>query len=224
MAARTAPAKAPSGRADKRRRAILDAARDLFLEKGYVATTLVDVVARSGGSLATIYELFGNKRGLFEIVLLEHANPVIESITLADGPRDPEARLTLIARRYLEKVLDPRIVAWWRTMMAEAAYTPELRDIFLSKEGGAVVTSLAHYLQAQTKAGSLHIADEERAAAQFFELVRGGLHRRALVGDTTMPSAGEIDAQVRAAVHVFLNGYAAGSRRTPSRRSPRRHP
>lgn len=224
MVARTSPAKAPSGRADKRRRAILDAARDLFLEKGYIATTLADVVARSGGSLATIYELFGNKRRLFEVVLLEHANPVIESITVADGPREPEARLNMIARRYLEKVLDPDIVAWWRTMIAEAAHTPELRDIFLSKEGGAVVQSLAQYLQAQARAGSLQIADAERAAAQFFELVRGGLHRRALVGDTTMPSATEMEAQVRAAVHVFLHGYAVDPRRAPRRRTSRRHP
>ncbi len=205
MAARTAPAKAPSGRADKRRRAILDAARDLFLEKGYVATTLVDVVARSGGSLATIYELFGNKRGLFEIVLLEHANPVIESITLADGPRDPEARLTLIARRYLEKVLDPRIVAWWRTMMAEAAYTPELRDIFLSKEGGAVV-QLARPLSPR--------ANEGRFAAHR----RRGTRRRAVlrIGARRPPSpgtGGRHDAAQR-----------RRDRRPSSRRRPRLSP
>jgi TetR/AcrR family transcriptional regulator, mexJK operon transcriptional repressor len=224
MTGRTTPRSAPSGRADKRRRAILDAARDLFLEKGYTATTLADVVARSGGSLATIYELFGNKRGLFEVVIREHANPIIESITLADGPSDPEVRLTEIGRRYLQRVLDPRLVAWWRTMFSEAAGNAELRNIFLSKAGGPVVHSLAIYLKAQTEAGTLDIADTERAAGQFFELVRGHLHRRALVGDTGVRRPTEIDAQVRAAVHVFLHGYTAHPRRARARRSPRRLP
>jgi len=211
----------PTERTDKRRRAILDAARDLFFEKGYAATTLADVVARAGGSLATIYQLFGNKRGLFEVVILEHANPIIESITLAEGPTDPESRLTTIGRRYLQQVLKPRFVAWWRTMCTEAVHTPELREIILSKEAGPVMQSLSAYLKAQSKAGTLDIEDTERAAGQFFELVRGRLYRRALVGDTTVAGAAEIEAQVTSAVRVFLHGYATRTRRT-STRFPRR--
>ena len=221
MPDRTPPPATASGRSDRRRRAILDAARDLFFEKGYAATTLADVVARAGGSLATIYALFGNKRGLFEVVIREHANPIIESITLAEGPTDPASRLTTIGRRYLQQVLQPRFVAWWRTMCSEAVHTPELREIILSKESGPVMQSLSAYLKSQSRAGTLDIEDTERAAGQFFELVRGRLYRRALVGDTTVARPGEVDAQVKAAVRVFLHGYAVDSRRT-SRRSPRR--
>ncbi|HEX5131809.1 MAG TPA: TetR/AcrR family transcriptional regulator [Candidatus Krumholzibacteria bacterium] len=212
----------PSERTEQRRRAILDAASALFLEKGYAATTLADVVARSGGSLATVYSLFGSKRGLFEVILREHANPIIESITLADGSTDPESRLLAIGRRYLQQILDPRYVAWWRAMCAEAPHIPELRDILLSKEGGPVMQSLTAYLKAQSKTGALDIADTERAAGQFFELVRGRLYRRALVGDTGRPRPAEIDEQVRSAVHVFLHGYAGHPGRARQRRSPRR--
>ncbi len=213
-----------SARTDLRRQSILDAARDLFLENGYAATTLADVVARSGGSLATIYALFGNKRGLFEVVLREHAHSIIESITVGDGSSDPEERLVAIGQRYLEQVLDPRFLAWWRTMCVEASHVPELRDILLSKEGGPVLQSLAAYLKAQTKAGNLAIDDPERAAGQFFELLRGRVYRRALVGDAGARRPSEIRAQVTAAVHVFLYGYATDSRRARTRRSPRRHP
>jgi TetR/AcrR family transcriptional repressor of mexJK operon len=222
MLDRTPPHPTPSGRADRRRKAILDAAGALFLEKGYAATTLADVVARSGGSLATIYALFGNKRGLFEVILREYSNPIIESITLADGPSDPASRLSAIGRRYLQQILEPRFVAWWRTMCSEAAHIPELRQIFLSKEGGPVMQSLAAYLKAQSKAGVLDIADTERAAGQFFELVRGRLYRRALVGDTSARHPAEIDAQVRSAVDVFLHGYAADPARARRRSSQRR--
>lgn len=213
-----------SERTDRRRRAILAAASDLFLEKGYAATTLADVVARSGGSLATIYALFGNKRGLFEVVLREHAGPIIDSITVADGARDAEARLLAIGRLYLRRILDPRFIAWWRIMCTEAPHTAELRDIFLSREGGPVHQSLAAYLKSQSKAGALDITDPERAAGQFFELVRGRLYRRALVGDPTVRRPAEVNAQVEAAVRVFLHGYAVVSPRARRRRSSRRHP
>ena len=53
-------------RLDQRRRAILASARALFVEQGYEKTTLGEIVERAGGSLATVYKLFGNKDGLLE--------------------------------------------------------------------------------------------------------------------------------------------------------------
>ena len=50
-------------RLDRRKRAIIDAARALFVEQGYERTTLKDIVDRAGGSLATVYKVFGNKDG-----------------------------------------------------------------------------------------------------------------------------------------------------------------
>ena len=44
-----------------RRKAILAAARDVFLERGYANSSIDAVVERSGGSKATVYQLFGNK-------------------------------------------------------------------------------------------------------------------------------------------------------------------
>ena len=47
----------------------MEAARVLFVEKGYEHTSLGDIVERSGGSLATVYKLFGNKDGLYRSAL-----------------------------------------------------------------------------------------------------------------------------------------------------------
>ena len=60
-------------RLDRRKRAIVDAARSLFAEQGYERTTLKDIVDRAGGSLATVYKVFGNKDGLLEAVVFEKA-------------------------------------------------------------------------------------------------------------------------------------------------------
>lgn len=44
---------------------ILEAALELFLAKGYEATGLSDIIAKSGGSLSSVYKYFDNKETLF---------------------------------------------------------------------------------------------------------------------------------------------------------------
>ena len=50
------------------RRAIVDAARDLFVERGYVATPLTAVADEAGVSVQTIYAQFGTKAALLKVV------------------------------------------------------------------------------------------------------------------------------------------------------------
>ncbi|MGH6781340.1 MAG: TetR/AcrR family transcriptional regulator, partial [Sphingomonadaceae bacterium] len=56
-------------RRERRRQAMMDAARELFVERGYDAVSLSEIVKRSGGSLATLYELFENKAGLLGAIV-----------------------------------------------------------------------------------------------------------------------------------------------------------
>jgi AcrR family transcriptional regulator len=55
-------------KARETRRRITAAARDLFTEHGYGATTLQDVADRAGVAVQTIYFVFGNKRSLLKEV------------------------------------------------------------------------------------------------------------------------------------------------------------
>ena len=47
----------------------LDAATEVFAEKGYQHARLSEIVARAGGSLATLYRIFGDKEGLASAIL-----------------------------------------------------------------------------------------------------------------------------------------------------------
>ena len=53
-------------KAGQTRRRIIEAARDLFIERGYGATPLQDVADRAGVAVQTIYFVFGNKRTLLK--------------------------------------------------------------------------------------------------------------------------------------------------------------
>ena len=51
------------------RRAVVDAARDLFLERGYQATTIDAISDRADVPAATVYRLFSSKLGILEALL-----------------------------------------------------------------------------------------------------------------------------------------------------------
>ena len=48
---------------------MVEAARRLFLESGYPATTMAQIAEESGVPPATVYRLFGSKRGILKAVL-----------------------------------------------------------------------------------------------------------------------------------------------------------
>ena len=48
---------------------ILEAARDLFLDRGYLTTTLADVAERAGVAARTVYVRFGTKAAVFKRVV-----------------------------------------------------------------------------------------------------------------------------------------------------------
>src|SRR3546814_7451007 len=51
---------------DLKHRMILEAAGACFFKLGYEGTSIGSIVERTGGSIASIYAIFGSKRGLFE--------------------------------------------------------------------------------------------------------------------------------------------------------------
>ncbi|HEX2307091.1 MAG TPA: helix-turn-helix domain-containing protein [Jatrophihabitantaceae bacterium] len=66
--------------ARRTRRAVLDAARELFLREGYAGTTMRAVAARAGVSVETVYKVFGNKaklvKAVFDVAVVGDDEPV----------------------------------------------------------------------------------------------------------------------------------------------------
>ena len=64
----------------KRYELIVKTALELFLKNGYEKTSLSDIVAISGGSLASIYTFFENKEGLFKAIIEQEIDCLIAEI------------------------------------------------------------------------------------------------------------------------------------------------
>ena len=83
------------------RRLIVDAARRLFLERGYGVTTMDAIAAEAGVAVSTVYAIFKNKRAFlreFRTALLDQAR-TREIHGEARKQEDPELRLEKIAHQ-----------------------------------------------------------------------------------------------------------------------------
>jgi TetR/AcrR family transcriptional repressor of mexJK operon len=203
----TQSADRPRPRLEARRRAFLEAATAVFLEKGYANATLDDVIARSGGSRQTLYALFGGKQGLFEAIMRDRCDTIFAALD-ADGmvDRPPSEVLLDFGVRLLEVVCAPEPIGIYRLVVAESASMPDLAERFWSAGPGRTHTMLARYIGEQVRRGTLRVSDPEQAAQQFWGMLLSGFHMQCVFGLRDPPQPDEIWAFTRSAVDRFLEG------------------
>ena len=132
-----------SGRRERARQTrdqITDIARELFLTRGYGATTVTAIAAAAAVSVETIYKGFGGKPGL--------VRAIIDKGLAGEGPVPAEQRSDHIS----ETEPDPRnILTAWGTFTAEIA--PRTAPmITLAREAGASDPEIAALLDEVTAA------------------------------------------------------------------------
>ena len=92
-------------RTRRTRAAVAEAARILFLERGYAATTIEAISERSDTPAATVYRLFSSKMGILKAVLDVSIGGDDDAVAMAERPQvrallsdeDPVGRLTRFA-------------------------------------------------------------------------------------------------------------------------------
>src|SRR5262245_28639930 len=77
-------------RQDVRRR-LLTAASELFLEKGYLDSSLDDIARRAGLSKGAVYSNFASKQEIFGVLLADHMAERREVAARATDPASPAA-------------------------------------------------------------------------------------------------------------------------------------
>lgn len=187
---------------DDRRAAFLRAARLCFLDRGFIRTSISDVIAISGGSRATVYELFGSKEGLFAALIAS----VLEQMKLPEIPDgSPEEVLRELGLSYMEQLMDPEALALYRVVLGESAHIRQLGPAIFDAGPRAAAAALAERLEAWVDDGALALADPGRAATLFLAMVEGDLHRAAVLWSRA-PSPEQVADHVDAAVELFLRG------------------
>jgi TetR/AcrR family transcriptional repressor of mexJK operon len=192
----------------ERKQAMLTAARDLFLAKGYAATSLDEVVAKSGGSLTTLYQIFGNKEGLWRELVLTYGTRVtapLEDEHLSDGP--PRHVLRDFAQRLLALQLNPDVAGGVRIIMAEGAQFPDLARTIYSAGPVRGRRIVAQYLARQVEHGTLNVPDPALAAEIFCQMVEGDVLLWLACGIGPSWTEADINRRLDLAVDMFLNTF-----------------
>lgn len=86
---------------------IVAAAQALFLEQGYICTTIETVAERAGVATSTVYAIFGSKRGILRAIRdswheRSHIREVLNSASQSSNPRERLEQLAEATRKQWE--------------------------------------------------------------------------------------------------------------------------
>jgi|SRR5690625_2293491 len=215
------PATSPGRPKDlTKRAAILEAAERMFLQHGYEGVSMDQIAAAAGVSKLTVYSHFGDKDALFTEAAKAYCEQQMPDSLFQRAPELPvRQRLMDIARSFFAMVSTPEAVAGHRLLCTPQMVEKRLARLFWEAGPRRVQNEFARFLERRIAAGDLEIEDVQRAAGQFFALVRGDLHMR-LVFDCEDEDHGGVSravherAHLEATVDMFLSAY--GARRAPA--------
>ncbi|MEW6707684.1 MAG: TetR/AcrR family transcriptional regulator [Pseudomonadota bacterium] len=131
----TPPAGSRQRRKEARPQELLDAALELFVEKGFAATRSEEVAARAGVSKGTLYLYFPSKEELFKAVVRQNLTTLIaEGQELVGSFEGSTAELlTCLMHEWWTRVVNTTASGIFKIMMSEARNFPDLAQFYVDE-------------------------------------------------------------------------------------------
>ncbi len=194
--------------AEEKRSAILDAALDCFLERGFAGTSLARIARAADVSTATVYRHFPTKDELFA--------QIIERPFLGDTPDArtdwepgiPEQVLPKIAAQYANRILTPYFHPLVRALISEALRAPEMGHALEDRGHGPFLAAVRHYFAREHELGTLNVPDAGLAAEQFLGMISAVVFWPRMLNDARRPSKAKIRRTCDEAATTALARYA----------------
>ena len=172
-----APARGGRPRSERAHQAILTAARELLIEKGFAAMRLEHVAARAGVGKATIYRRWASKEALAQDLLAHLAAPHIAVADSGDTREELLAAVTNPMRVVTETDFGPVI----RALLSQIASDPSIGDPFRATVVEARRAEIAKVIERGIARGDLRadadagVATELLVGPVYFRLMFGGV-------------------------------------------------
>lgn len=196
-----------------KRLAILMAAMKLFTAQGLPRTSMEGIAAEAGVSKLTVYSHFHNKEELFHETVSAKCNEHWPEVLFDVHARQPLAeRLRRIGRGFLDLVFSDEVLRMYRLMAAEGAGQTRFGQLFWAFGPERTLLRFSQVLEAAHRAGELQVPNVRQAASQFFVLLKGEEHIKALVGAEPPPEPAVRARHVDVVVALFLRAYAPSPR------------
>ncbi|WP_223546635.1 TetR/AcrR family transcriptional regulator [Pseudomonas sp. A-B-19] len=191
-----------------KRQAILDAAKALFLSKGYANTSMDAVAAEAGVSKLTVYSHFNDKETLFSAAVMAKCEEQLPPLffELPEGAA-VETVLLNIARGFHQLINSDESVNLHRLMMTLGSQDPKLSQIFFEAGPQRMLHGMERLLSKIDESGVLRIDKPHNAAEHFFCLLKGAGNFRLLYGCGEPPVGEAAESHVREVVGLFMRAY-----------------
>ena len=201
------------------RQAILDAALDLFADKGFFGTSLRDVAAAVGVRESALYNYFAGKDALFDALLVADQTTKIEQLTtLVEAPiSDGRTLLEQLAIATLEGFVEPREQKLFRILMSDGVRLAKVGRINLYERMATGRERLHGILRRLIREGWLRPGDPQLIGTAFISPLI--IWRQLHAIDADLPMIRNPRSYARQHVDQFLQGAAAPS--APRPRAPR---
>ena len=192
-----------------KRAAILDAAKRLFVSQGFERVSMDQIAAEAGVSKLTVYSHFGDKDSLFTEAVRAHCEEGMPTTLFVAEPDTPvRERLIAIGNAFFSMIMTPEAIAGHRILCSPQIATSSMPAAFWEAGPQRVQESFAELLERRVANGELEIGDCQRAATQFFTLLKGEPHAHAVFGFCCGGSVDSPAEHVASVVELFLRAYA----------------
>jgi AcrR family transcriptional regulator len=191
---------------------ILDAARKVFLDRGFEGASIEEIagVARSGKP--TIYARFRDKKALFTAAVTRYGvAKQSRLVNYSPSGTTIEERLASVGMTVLQEVLTPEWIGLLRLAIAEARRFPDLGSVVIRmtrERGGETMMRLLGEAAKSGEVGTLpgFSPDSLAMAARYFiDLILLPQLLRALSGEQLKTLRAEIGPHVSQRVAFFLS-------------------
>ncbi|EEA03900.1 transcriptional regulator, TetR family [Burkholderia sp. H160] len=199
MNASTLPELSPLQR--RKRSAILDGAKTVFLRGGFGLATMDDVASAAGVGKQTVYRHFKSKEALFVGLVISMCAQVgaLASTQGEQSEVPPEVELRELGWLLAQGLIAPDSLRLFRAIVAEAERLPELGRVFYENGAKLVRAIAANILRKRF--------DESTAAmraATFVQLVLGDAYLELTLGYTVPDVEARFGLQIDEAVAAAL--------------------
>jgi TetR/AcrR family transcriptional regulator, mexJK operon transcriptional repressor len=199
-------------RSARKRRAILEAARAVFLDTGYQGSSVDQIAAQAAVSKQTVYKHFADKEQLFTRIILDTTDQIdglVDAVTRTLAHTDDVAAdLSELANQFVATLMQPHVLRLRRLVIANADRFPETTRQWYEHGFDRVLATLSTRFEALAERGLLRLEDPLLAAHHFVALLLWiPLNQVMFCGDAARSSDADLARYADAAVRTFLAAY-----------------
>ncbi len=194
-----------------RRAQILDAAAEVFAEKGFARATTKEIAGKAGVSEGTIYNYFGSKEDLLIELMNRLGDIQLRRMHFSSDQLDQALKQD--AHDFLRGVFRARhsFVAHSKTMLraliAEMLINREFAERYYEQTLLPYSESLAQHLQARVERGEIRPVDVP-LLLRFLSAMNAGLLVGLLIGDDLLQTRWQDEAFIEALTNFIMYGIS----------------